>query len=210
MSVESEPKEVFISHSSKDANKADEICRILEGKGVSCWMAPRDVPPGGSYGKEIMKAIRGCNIFLLLVSQNANVSEHVTTEIDIAFDAKKVIIPFMLEDVIYPEESEYYLRRKQRINAYINFEDSLNNLVKAIGIHVQSIDGEKLATASSAGMPTQAPQSTKGPEVVAVTDENQADGSSSLESYWFVDLIDYYNICVDYNASIKTLTMIGA
>jgi len=208
MSAESEPKEVFISHSSKDADKAKEICCILEEKDVRCWMAPRDVPAGGSYGKEIMKAIRGCNIFLLLVSQNANVSEHVTTEIEIAFDAKKVIIPFMLEDVIYPEEIEYFLRRKQRIDAFKSFEDSLNNLVKAIGIHVKSIDGEKLPTASPAVMPTQAP-SAKGPGSVAVTDENLADEASSLESYWFIDMIDYYNICVDYKASIKTLTMVG-
>ncbi|MBV8722991.1 MAG: toll/interleukin-1 receptor domain-containing protein, partial [Candidatus Eremiobacteraeota bacterium] len=34
---------VFISHSSKDREIADAICRHLEAMGVSCWIAPRDI-----------------------------------------------------------------------------------------------------------------------------------------------------------------------
>ena len=203
MSGEIDLKEVFISHSSKDKDIADEICAILEKNGASCWIASRDVPPGGSYGKEIMKAIRSCNILLLLVSKNTNVSDHVTNEIEVAFDAKKVIIPFMLEDVGYPEELEYFLRRKQRLNAYTNYEDSLNILLKAIGIHVQSLnEGKPLVVIP-------APPPAKTQEEVVVIDAPQASESSTSGKIWLCEMIEK-NIAIDYNSNINSLKMIGA
>ena len=37
--------DVFISHSSKDKPIADAICANLEGTGIRCWIAPRDIAP---------------------------------------------------------------------------------------------------------------------------------------------------------------------
>jgi len=37
---------VFISHSSEDAKVARAICAALENRGLSCWIAGRDVGPG--------------------------------------------------------------------------------------------------------------------------------------------------------------------
>ena len=42
--------DVFISHSSKDKHVADAICAVLERRGLRCWIAPRDVTPGASWG----------------------------------------------------------------------------------------------------------------------------------------------------------------
>jgi hypothetical protein len=33
----------FISYASPNAETAHAICRSLEGQGISCWLAPRDV-----------------------------------------------------------------------------------------------------------------------------------------------------------------------
>ena len=33
------------------------ICRLVEARGITCWIAPRDVPPGSRYGEEIVNAI---------------------------------------------------------------------------------------------------------------------------------------------------------
>ena len=34
-----ESKEVFISYSTKDSEQAQYLCNLLEGAGISCWIA---------------------------------------------------------------------------------------------------------------------------------------------------------------------------
>ena len=83
--------DVFISYSSKDRVIVEKICATLEASDIVCWVAPRDVTPGASYAKEIVNAIQGCTAMLLVFSDSSNGSEHVGNEIDIAFNAKKII-----------------------------------------------------------------------------------------------------------------------
>ena len=48
---------IFISHSSLDKAIADTVCSFLEARGITCWIAPRNIPPGGRYGEAIVHAI---------------------------------------------------------------------------------------------------------------------------------------------------------
>jgi TIR domain len=73
---------VFISHSSKDKAIGDEVCRFLEAKGVSCWIAPRDVTPGKNYGAAIVEAINECAVFVLILSDDSNKSGQVVREVE--------------------------------------------------------------------------------------------------------------------------------
>jgi hypothetical protein len=41
------PHDVFVSYSSDDKPTADAVCATLENKGIRCWIAPRDILPGG-------------------------------------------------------------------------------------------------------------------------------------------------------------------
>ena len=59
--------DVFISYGSKDAGVVDAVCRVLETNGIKCWIAPRDIPTGSNYAREIPAAIRGCTVFLLMM-----------------------------------------------------------------------------------------------------------------------------------------------
>jgi hypothetical protein len=36
----------FISYASADQTLAMEVCALVEARGVSCWVAPRDVGAG--------------------------------------------------------------------------------------------------------------------------------------------------------------------
>jgi hypothetical protein len=49
--------DVFISHSSKDKLAADAACAVLEGEGIRCWIAPRDITPGAEWSASIIDAI---------------------------------------------------------------------------------------------------------------------------------------------------------
>lgn len=42
----------FISHASADREAANAIAASLEAKGLTCWIAPRDVRPGAEYPAE--------------------------------------------------------------------------------------------------------------------------------------------------------------
>ena len=49
--------DVFISHAAADKAIADAITQTLEDGGVQCWIAPRDIRPGDTWGGSIVKAI---------------------------------------------------------------------------------------------------------------------------------------------------------
>ena len=60
---------VFISYSSKEYDEAYAIKQVLETNGISCWMAPQSIPSGSDYSHEIPRAIKSCEVFLLILSK---------------------------------------------------------------------------------------------------------------------------------------------
>ena len=83
---------VFISYSTKDADSANLVHSYLEGNGVSCWIASRNIEGGESFAVQIVNAIEECSVFVMIASGNSNDSNHVSNEMSIAFGAKKKII----------------------------------------------------------------------------------------------------------------------
>ncbi|MGN1107368.1 MAG: toll/interleukin-1 receptor domain-containing protein, partial [Huintestinicola sp.] len=69
--------DIFISHSSKDKEVADYLCRQLEENGFSCWIAPRDILPGSDWASSISKAIFDASMVLLIYSRNSAESDQV-------------------------------------------------------------------------------------------------------------------------------------
>ena len=94
---------VFISYSSKQFREASQVCEYLERHGVLCWMAPRNIDPGSNYASQIVQAIRDSSALVLLASNHTNVSGHVSNEVSLAFDCKKTIIPFKIENVQFSD-----------------------------------------------------------------------------------------------------------
>lgn len=129
--------DVFISHSSKDKITADAICHALEQNRISCWIAPRDVRGGHTYGAEIIEAIEECAVLVLLFSENSNNSEDVKNEIQNAFASKKIIIPYRMDDSEMDNEMKYFLSRKHWIEAYPDdtvFAELVNSVKNTLGI----------------------------------------------------------------------------
>lgn len=101
--------DIFISYSSKDKTAADAACAVLEGAGVRCWIAPRDVIPGKEYGASIVEAIERAKAMLLIFSSNANESPQIRREIERAVKKGVTIIPLRIEDVEPTQSMEYFL-----------------------------------------------------------------------------------------------------
>lgn len=106
--------DVFLSHSSADRATAQTVLEGLEGHGIRCWIAPRDISAGSEYGQEIVDAIKSCGTFVVIFSASANTSPHVRREVERAVSAERAIIPFRIEDVMPTGAMEYALRSQAR------------------------------------------------------------------------------------------------
>ena len=109
--------DVFISHSSKDKPIADAICAHLEGAGVRCWIAPRDIAPGEDWPTAITRAISQSRVMVLVFSTHSNSSEDVSRELFLAANSKLVIIPFKIENIEPEPGKQYYLARTHWLDA---------------------------------------------------------------------------------------------
>ena len=156
-------KEIFISYSSVDFPQADTVRSVLEKNGLSCWMAPRDIPGGSNYTKEIPIAIRNCKVFVLILSQSAQSSHWVLKELDSAVNCGKVILPFMLEDCALNDEFNFLLTGAQRYSAYQKKAEAMETLIGRIrGI----IDVPTTPQTENIAQPTETPK--PAPKKVAI------------------------------------------
>lgn len=153
--------DVFISYSSAELAQAETVRNILEENGIPCWMAPRDIPGGSNYTKEIPIAIRNCQAFVLILSQNAQNSHWVLKELDTAVNCGKVILPFMLEDCALNDEFNFLLTGAQRYAAYQKKAEALETLIS----RVRAVTDPASRTAADDGeqKPTPAPAVKKEP-----------------------------------------------
>lgn len=135
--------DVFISYSSQDKDAANAICHVLEENNIRCWIAPRDIPAGAQYGDLIDDAIKSCQVVVVLFSETAAVSQWVKSEMNIAFDEQKVIVPVRLDNTPLTGLSRVILNQKHWIDAYPDYKtkfiDLLGAVSNALGIDVPHI-----------------------------------------------------------------------
>jgi hypothetical protein len=101
--------DVFVSYASKDKTVADAVCAKLESAGIRCWIAPRDIVPGRSYGEAIIEAIHAAKVMVLVFSSNANASGHIPKEVERAVSSGLAILPFRIEDVAPGKSLDYFI-----------------------------------------------------------------------------------------------------
>lgn len=125
---------VFISYSTKDQETANLVHSYLEGNGVPCWIASRNIEGGESFAALIYATLKdpACMAFVMLSSKNSDGSGHVSNELTIAFSMKKKIIPFRIEECEISDKNMYHLVQAQWIDAYKNMNEGLKHLLLAV------------------------------------------------------------------------------
>lgn len=121
---------VFISHDSDDAGRVAKYVKLLESHGVPCWIAPRDIPYGSNYAREIPIAIENCRCFIVFVSKLSQSSEEIEKEIEIANKFGKRIIPAKLDNCEFSGPYMYHLTNKQWFNAYCASQEDKAKLIR--------------------------------------------------------------------------------
>jgi TIR domain-containing protein/tetratricopeptide repeat protein len=108
----------FISYAKADAKPAQEIADGLEARGFKCWIAPRDVRPGKSYGDEIIRGIESARCLILVLSAESNQSHFVAREVERAVSKTKPVFPIRIEEVVPAPSLEFFISSTQWIDAF--------------------------------------------------------------------------------------------
>src|SRR5688500_19738506 len=117
-------RHVFISFGSADAELAHHVVQRLEQSGVRCWIADRDIDPAASYPAAITTAITGSGVLLLLLTDAATHSPHVHREIELAFNARRPILPVRIGGAAPTDDLQYFLSRSQWLDAGADLDDA--------------------------------------------------------------------------------------
>ena len=151
--------DVFISYPSKSQDVANELCRFLEANNIRCWIAPRNIRGGLDHAEIVPAAINAARFFVLVYSEYVQHSVWVPKEIHCALNARKIIIPFRIDDSPMDQETNFLLCNCQWINAkdYSNINLALKQLCMAILPQMDYQEKEEDETEDSAVEDTDVP-----------------------------------------------------
>lgn len=122
---------VFISHSSEDRVVAQQVCDMIEARGLACWIAPRNITPGKEYASEIVDAINGCGALVLVLTENANNSKFVAREVERAVDRGRPVIPLRVREVKPGKSLELFISSSHWIDAFTSPMDAKMDQLEA-------------------------------------------------------------------------------
>lgn len=134
-------KEVFISYASEQSNVAQKISALLESNGVSAFVAENDIRAGKEYAEELINAIDAAKVMVLIMSKEANASQHVLREVERAVNRNVPIIVYSYEDVILSKSLEYFLMTHQWLH---RDQDSENKLISGVMSFVKAESDNEL------------------------------------------------------------------
>lgn len=137
--------DIFISYKSEYISIVKALSHTLENEGVRCWYAPRDLDnnrAGSDYDDAICSAINNSRAVILVLSNEALCSEWVKIEIGHAQIKKKLIIPYVINEISSIHEDNgllMRLRNKHWIDAYPNPERKFSTLLQNVKIVLNSV-----------------------------------------------------------------------
>jgi serine/threonine protein kinase len=159
-------RDIFLSHSSGDAEVARELRAALEAAGYTCWMAPDDVDGTEPWAEQILAAINGTRAMVVLISTNANRSAHVSREVNLALGRKRAVLPIRIENVAPEASLEYLLSLVQRVDAFPPpIADHHERILRRLRVIVPLADASTAIAPASIDMPAP-PQTQPIPESI--------------------------------------------
>lgn len=160
--------DIFVSYASADRDAAFRIVGFLEGQGIHCWVAPRDVAPGVEYGHAIINAIEQCKALVLVLSDQSNDSQFVRKEVERAVSKTKVVLPVRIREVTPSGSLEFYISSAQWVDAWKTpMEQHLMPLVAAIKA-MNSSDAAPVRSAPLHVAPAPAPARSHSPLLLGI------------------------------------------
>ena len=138
---------VFISYNIDTTEKiVEDVVKRLESKGIRCFYAYRNCNTSDSgFEKVIPDAIDECKVFVFMLNERSNNSEHCFNEIKLAFDRianheKMSIIVYRLDECIKSKSIKYYLCRSHEMRGTVPPEEErVNELINRILLRLEKM-----------------------------------------------------------------------
>ncbi len=146
--------DVFISYSRENQQEVIRLVEYLREQGIAVWMDETDIHGATIWTKEIVEAIRACNLFILAISRHSTGSKNVVKELAMASEREKIILPIYLEQCDIPETMEYQLAGIQNIALYTldkaKAYEFVHQTIRRLGVGQAEQDAQTLAQAETA------------------------------------------------------------
>lgn len=136
------PREVFLSHSSRDQRFTTSIVDVLRRHGVPVWYSASNIVGAQQWHDEIGAALRRCEWFVLVLSPNSIRSTWVQRELFYALnDARYAnrIVPLLYQSCDYVQLS-WVLPSFQTVDFTQSFEEGCQSLLRVWGIGYDGAD----------------------------------------------------------------------
>ena len=102
------PKEIFLSHSTKNNAQASALAETLRRHGIPVWYSATNIRTAQQWQDEIGKALRRCDWFVVMLSKASVESKWVKMEVSYALNHSQYdghIIPVKIEDCDFEQLS---------------------------------------------------------------------------------------------------------
>lgn len=140
---------IFLSHSSKDNELTRFLADELIRAGFDVWVDFESIRSGDLWLRSIEQAVRGCSVFVIVLSKASRDSEWCERETLLAMDLKKPLQIAMIEDMPLP----LHLINRQFTDFRADHKQGVKKLVSAL-----RRDLKKLAEAEETGKTPQQPK----------------------------------------------------
>ena len=135
--------EVFVSYSSQDRDRVIPVVEYLRNSGISVWVDEGNIHAADLWSEQIVQAIAGCRVMVVMLSGNSTDSHNVVKEAMLASEQKKALLPVYLEPAQIPAKLQYQLAGIQHLELYGQDEQQvLDDLANGLAKHGVSCDGE--------------------------------------------------------------------
>ena len=142
---------IFVSYSTHDIEQVDLLKQQLVDTPIEVFIAEHSVLPSEDLGHVISNAIKECDLFVVLWSQNAQESGWVSQEIGKATAHNKVVLPLVLSKGIslpgFISNLKYIPVYKNPANAVLQARNlivtSYNNKAQELAVIEQKKQNDK-------------------------------------------------------------------
>jgi hypothetical protein len=130
------PREVFLSHASRDRRFANRIAETLRRHGVPVWYSQTNLVGSQQWHDEIGKALARCDWFAIVLSPSALRSTWVRRELLYALNTPRLverIVP-ILHRPCDTEKLSWTLNSVQRVDFRRPFDAGCRELLRVWGL----------------------------------------------------------------------------
>jgi hypothetical protein len=130
------PKEVFLSHSSRDGQFATAVAEVMRRHRIHVWYSQANIVGAQEWHNEIGAALRRCNWFVVILSPNSIKSTWVEHELLFALNHhryRKRIVPLLYKSCKY-EKLSWTLSGFQIVDFRQSAADGYRELLRIWGL----------------------------------------------------------------------------